>query len=112
MSVVIVIYALNEFFTPLILGWSISLINVLAGSAIIYKAFQNPGRGFFNIVLLSMVVRMFAITGLVFILIYFFKVEKFSLATIMFFFYFLFLIFEINFLTRNTKNNFRNNNTD
>jgi len=85
----------------LISGWVISFVNVLIGSVIIFRAFQTGGKGFFNTVLLSMVVRMFAIAGFVFVLVYFFKIEKFSLAIIMFFFYFLFLIFEINFLNRN-----------
>lgn len=87
----------------MMLGWLISFFNVIAGSIIIYKAFQNPGRGFFNTVLLSMVVRMFAIAGLVFILAYFFKIDKVSFAGILFFFYFLFLILEINFLSSNSN---------
>ncbi|MEO6696208.1 MAG: hypothetical protein ABIY50_00390 [Ignavibacteria bacterium] len=91
------------YIVPLILGWLISFLNVIAGSIIIYKAFQTPGRGFFNTVLLSMVVRMFTIAGLVFILSYFLKIDKISFAVILFFFYFLFLILEINFLSSNSN---------
>lgn len=50
-----------------------------------------------------MVVRMFVISGIVFILVFFFRVEKFSLAISMFLFYFLFLIMEINLLNKNRQ---------
>jgi len=92
-----------------LLGWLISFLNVIAGSIIIFKAFQSPGRGFFNTVLLSMVVRMFMIAGIVFILAYFFKIDKIIFAVILFFFYFLFLILEINFLSSNSNKKQINN---
>lgn len=85
------------------LGWLISFLNVIVGSIIIFRAFRRGGKGFFNTVLLSMVVRMFAIAAVVFVMVYFFKVEKFSFAIIMFFFYFLFMILEINLLNRNRE---------
>lgn len=103
------IFNLREFASSLILGWSISFLNMIAGSLTIKYAFKNPGKGFINIVLLSMSVRMFIIAAFVFAIIYFFKVDKISLAGILFFFYFLFLILEINFLSKNTsKNKFTN----
>lgn len=79
----------------------ISFINAIAGSIVLYKAFKKGGKGFFNTVLLSLVVRMFSMCGAIFVLIYFFKVEKISMAISMFIFYFLFLIMEISFLNRN-----------
>lgn len=88
---------------PVFLGWLISFLNTVTGSYIIYRAFRTAGKGFFNTVLLSMVVRMFVISGIVFILVFFFRVEKFSLAISMFLFYFLFLIMEINLLNKNRQ---------
>lgn len=78
-------------------------MNLIIGSFVIYRAFKISGKGFFNIVLLSMVVRLFIVSGIVFVFIYFFRLEKFSLVSSMFFFYFLFLIFEISFLSRIQK---------
>ncbi|HMS66294.1 MAG TPA: hypothetical protein PKD83_13710 [Ignavibacteria bacterium] len=92
---------LKQYTVSIISGWVISFLNVLAGSIVIYRAFQSAGKGFFNIVLLSMIVRMFSIAVLLFVLIYFFKMEKLSLAISLFFFYFLFMIFEISFLNKN-----------
>ena len=94
---------LRQYTLPVILGWVISFLNAVIGSVVIYRAFQSSGKGFFNIVLMSMIVRMFAIVITLFLLIYFLKIEKFSMAISMFFFYFLFLIFEINFLNRNRE---------
>lgn len=92
-------------------GWLICFINVIIGSLIITKAFETQGKGFFNTVLLSMVVRMFTIAGLVFILVYFFKFDRIGFPVILFFFYFLFLVLEINYLSGNTyiKHNKQNN---
>ncbi|MEO8446835.1 MAG: hypothetical protein ABI528_05035 [bacterium] len=73
----------------------------MTGSLIISGAFKKPGTGFFNTVLLSMVVRMLVTTGLVFLMVYVLKLDKIGFAVIFFFFYFLFLIFEINFLSAN-----------
>ncbi|MBK8553571.1 MAG: hypothetical protein IPL53_21930 [Ignavibacteria bacterium] len=80
-----------------------SFASVIIGSFIITKAFATSGKGFINTVLLSMVVRMMVTVALIFVLIYFFKVEKISLAVSFFFFYILFLILEINFLSDKTN---------
>lgn len=87
---------------PLILGWCISFASVIIGSLIITRAFKDPGKGFINTVLLSMVLRMMITVSLIFVLIYFFKVDKIGLAVTFFFFYFLFLILEIQYLSVNT----------
>ncbi len=78
-------------------------MSVVIGSLVITKAFKSEGRGFFNVVLLSMVTRMIAMVIIIFVLIYFLKIEKIPLAVSFFFFYFLFLIFEINFLSGTNK---------
>lgn len=96
---------LNLYIVPLILGWTISFFSVITGSYITSRAFTVPGKSFFNKVLLSMVVRMFVVLIIVFALIYFFRIDKISLAISFFFFYFLFLILEINFLSGSNNKN-------
>lgn|GEM_PF-1923156 len=95
---------LDNYLLPLFLGWLISFVNVMTGSFIITKAFKDKGKGFFNTVLLSMVVRMFAVAALVFILIYFLKIDKIGFSIVLFFFYFLFMILEINYMSSGRKN--------
>ena len=90
---------------PFLIGWLISFINTVIGVTVITRAFKTAGKGFFNTILLSMVVRMFAIVGVVALLIIFVKIDKVNLAVSLFLFYFLFLILEINYLQSGTKNN-------
>ncbi len=80
----------NLYYFLLILGWVVSFLNVMIGSLIITRAFRDPGKGFINKVLLSMVVRMFASCAIVFVLIYYFKIDKISLAVYFFSFTFYF----------------------
>jgi len=94
---------LGIYVVPLLTGWAISFLSVIIGSFIITKAFTDPGKGFINTVLLSMVVRMMLTVALIFLLVYFLKIDKISLAVIFFFFYFLFLILEINYLSDKTN---------
>lgn len=90
---------------PFLLGWLISFINTVIGITVITRAFKTAGKGFFNTILLSMVVRMFAIVGVVALLIIFVKIDKVNLAVSLFLFYFLFLILEINYLQSGTRKN-------
>lgn len=76
-------------------------MSVIIGSLIITNAFKKPGTTFFNTVLLSMVARMLIVVGLIFLVVYYLKLDKIGFAVILFFFYFLFLIFEINYLSAN-----------
>lgn len=101
----VIIYAfdLEVYIIPLLLGWLISFLNVLAGSVVINRSFKEEGTGFINKILLSLVVRLFTVVGLLFVLIYFLRLDKLSLAVVFFFFYTIFLILEINFLTLKSK---------
>lgn len=94
-----------QYFQPLIFGWGLSFFSVIIGGFVVSKALRKEGTGFINTVLLSMVVRMFVTVALIFILIYFLKIDKIGLAVIFFFYYILFLIFEVNFLSDNTIKN-------
>jgi hypothetical protein len=94
---------LDSYIVPLILGWAMSFLNVIIGGWIITKEFKKQGTGFINKVLLSLVARVFVIVGTLFIFIYYFKVEKISLAVVLFFFYIIFLVAEISYLSGNTN---------
>ena len=102
----IVIFSKNlqVYIGPLIFGWGISFASVIIGGYIVTNALKGSSTGFINTVLLSMVVRMLITVSLIFVLIYFFKIDKISLAVLFFFFYFLFLILEINFLSDKSNN--------
>ncbi len=90
---------------PFLVGWGLSLANSVAGVIVIERAFSNSGKGFFNTVLLSMVVRMFIILGAFAALIMLLKVDKINLAVSLFLFYFLFLLLEVNYLQARQKRN-------
>jgi hypothetical protein len=90
---------------PFLVGWAISFANSVIGIIVITRAYKTEGKGFFNTILLSMVVRMFAVVGIVAILIILFKIDKINLAVSLFLFYFLFLILEINYLQSKQKEN-------
>lgn len=96
-----------RLFVPFVTGWLISFINAVAGMIVITRAFETEGKGFFNKILLSMVVRMFAIVIVVALLIIMFKIDKINLAVSLFLFYFLFLVMEIRFL-QNRQENLKN----
>lgn len=95
---------LQIYIGPLIFGWGISFSSVIIGGYIVTNALKGSSTGFINTVLLSMVVRMLITVSLIFVLIYFLKIDKISLAVIFFFFYFLFLILEINYLSDKSNN--------
>lgn len=90
---------------PFIIGWAVSFANSIVGIMVITRAFKTSGKGFFNTILLSMVVRMFSIVAIVAVLIILLKIDKINLAVSLFLFYFLFLILEINFLQTGVKAN-------
>lgn len=88
---------------PFFTGWLISFANSIIGYRIIRKAFDESGKGFFNTILLSMVLRMFAMLGIFAVLILLAKLDRINLAVSLFLFYFLFLILEINYLQNRQK---------
>lgn len=88
---------------PFLVGWLISFANSIVGIIVIERAFQTAGKGFINTILLSMVVRMFAIVGIVAVLIIALGIDKINLAVSLFLFYFLFLVIEIRYLQDRQK---------
>ena len=94
-----------QMIIPYLVGWAVSFANSVIGIIVITRAFKTSGKGFFNTILLSMVVRMFSIVAIVALLIILLKIDKINLAVSLFLFYFLFLILEINFLQTGVKAN-------
>ena len=94
-----------QMIIPYLVGWAVSFANSVIGIIVITRAFKTSGKGFFNTILLSMVVRMFSIVAIVAVLIILLKIDKINLAVSLFLFYFLFLILEINFLQTGVKAN-------
>jgi hypothetical protein len=84
-------------------GWSISLLNILAGSYILIKNSDKSSRQFMNVVLGSMVIRIFIIAIMVFIGIQFVGFEEFSFIISLFIFYFIFLTLELKYISRFLK---------
>ncbi|MBK6505292.1 MAG: hypothetical protein IPG02_06385 [Ignavibacteria bacterium] len=104
---IVLMYATANFqmIIPFLVGWAVSFANSVIGIIVITRAFKTSGKGFFNTILLSMVVRMFSIVAIVALLIILLKIDKINLAVSLFLFYFLFLILEINFLQTGVKAN-------
>lgn len=94
---------LKIYIAPLLFGWLLSFLNVMMGGLVITRSVRQKGTGFINKVLLSLVIRVFTITCMLLFLIYVLKVEKISLAISFFFFYIIFLILEISFLSGNSN---------
>lgn len=102
-TVIMFVAGYTQYLLPVLTGWFISFLNAIAGSLILNKTLKEKGKGFINKVLGSLVVRMFSVLLLFFITVYFLKIEGIPLAVTMFFFYILFLMLELNFLTAATK---------
>jgi hypothetical protein len=81
-------------------GWVISILNAVAGSYILVRNSNKETRQFFNVVLGSMVLRIFVIVIMVFIGIKFLGFEEFSFAISLFFFYFIFLALELKYISK------------
>jgi hypothetical protein len=88
-------YGRPEYYPGIIVGCILSVINVLIGYGTVEYAFDKSDNFFLKYVLGGMVVRLLGTVGVVFILIIVLNYHIMSLVGSLFFFYFLFLIFEI-----------------
>jgi hypothetical protein len=86
--------------TGFVAGGLISFMNVLAGYFSIEYAFDKPNTTFLKIILGGMGIRLLAIAAIFFLLIKVFDFHALSLTASLFFFYFLFVIFEILFVNK------------
>ena len=90
----------REVTVGFVTGGLISFINVLVGFFSIEYAFDKSNATFLKVILGGMGIRLLAIAALVFILIKVFDFHVFSLTASLFFFYFLFVIFEIVYVNK------------
>jgi hypothetical protein len=103
-------YPVHVYASPLqlrsiIYGYLISLLNVIIGYTLISKGFDKKFKSFMVIVFGGMLVRMVFVAILLFILLYFAKLEPVSLVASVFFFYFLFISIEIIFIHKKSIQN-------
>jgi hypothetical protein len=88
-------YGHPEYYPGIILGCILSVINVMIGYGTVEYAFDKSDNVFLKYVLGGMVVRLLGTVCIVFILIIVLDYHIMSLVGSLFFFYFLFLIYEI-----------------
>ncbi len=88
-------YGSPEMYPGLAAGVVLSLLNFLIGYFSVEYAFEKPDETFLKVVLGGMAARLLATAGAVFVLIFLLDFHVVSLVSSLFFFYTLFLIFEI-----------------
>ena len=90
----------REITVGCITGFLIGLVNVAAGYLLIEYGIEKPNATFLKLILGGMVARLIVTPAVVVVLIRVFGFHLLSLTGSLFFFYFLFLIFEILFLNK------------
>jgi hypothetical protein len=88
-------YGRPEYYPGIIVGCIVSVVNVLIGYGTVEHAFDKSNDIFLKYVLGGMVIRLLGTVGAVFLLIFVYDYHIMSLVGSLFFFYFLFLIYEI-----------------
>ncbi len=93
-------YATREILVGCFVGCGISFFNVLVGYFSIEYAFDKPNPVFLKVILGGMGLRLLLIAAVVIVLIKVFDFHVMSLTAALFFFYFLFMVFEIMSITK------------
>ena len=93
-------YASLTQILSIVLGYTISLINVILGYAMIQWALVKETKSFMVIIFGGMLIRMIIVFTFLIILISFSNFETTSLISSVFFFYFLFMSIEIYYLLK------------
>jgi hypothetical protein len=91
----VIVYASAIQIYSIICGFCIALINALAGNFLNTLALKKPGKSFMVIVFGSMGIRMMFIAIVLMIMIFFAKLDDFTLVGTVFFFYIIFVSIEI-----------------
>lgn len=94
------VWADREIVVGVVTGGIISLINVLIGYISVEFAFNKSNATFLKVVLGGMGIRLSLIAVTLILLIKVFDIHLYSLISSMFFFYFLYIIFEIVFVNK------------
>lgn len=90
----------NDWRGPIFTSFIINFLNVYAGALILVRNKELEPKKFINVVLGSMVIRMFINLLLIFLCLQLFKFDRLIFVISFFAFYILLLILEITFLTK------------
>ena len=93
----------NEWRGAVFTSFILNFLNVYSGALILVKNSSLAPQKFINKVLGSMVVRIFVNVGLIFVCLQFFKFDRLVFVLSFFVFYILFLILELQFITKSFK---------
>jgi len=90
----------NDWRGPIFTSFIINFLNVYAGALILVRNRELEPKKFINVVLGSMVLRMFINLLLIFLCLQVFKFDRLVFVISFFAFYILLLILEITFVTK------------
>jgi len=93
----------NDYRGAIFTSFAINFLNVWGGAVYLVKNSALEPKKFVNKVLISMVVRLFANLGLIFLCLQFLKFDRLVFVFAFFTFYILFLILELNFFATSFK---------
>ncbi|MBS1493947.1 MAG: hypothetical protein JST55_10570 [Bacteroidetes bacterium] len=93
----------NEWRGAVFTSFIINFLNVYSGALILVKNASLAPQKFINKVLGSMVLRIFVNVGLIFVCLQFFKFDRLVFVISFFAFYIVFLILELQFITKSFK---------
>lgn len=93
----------NEWRGAVFTSFIINFVNVYSGALILVRNASLAPQKFTNKVLGSMVVRIFVNVGLIFVCLQFFGFDRLVFVLSFFVFYILFLIIELQFITKSFK---------
>lgn len=94
----VLVYAASKQVYSIIGGYLIGLVNALIGYKMNEAAFNKPVKVFMALVFGGMGIRIMIIGFSIFMLLYFAKLDEYSLIGSVFVFYVVFLILEITYL--------------
>lgn len=95
-------FASGEFIKSFIVGSLISVVNSIVGIYILKRGITKPDKEFLKLTFGSMGVRLFAIAGLILIMLEVLNFEIYGLVISLLLFYFVFLGVEVFFLSKLT----------
>lgn len=90
----------NDWRGPIFTSFIINFLNVYAGALILVRNRELEPKKFINVVLGSMVLRMFINLLLIFVCLQFFKFDRLVFVISFFAFYIILLVLEITFVTK------------
>jgi len=97
------VVSINIEISSIIFSWILCTLNVLVGTKYIVNSFDKGNNKFMISVFGGMVVRLFFVLGFIAIGLLIFDFEKTEFVISLFCFYFLFLIFELYYITNIKK---------